>query len=333
MTATPYDLRAVIECVPNFSEGRDLAKVREIAAAIEATPSVLLLGWEADADHNRSVITFAGPLDAVVEAAVRGVGRAAELIDLREHRGEHPRVGAADVVPFVPLGPLSHDATSATPSPSPGCKPGVSGNDQRINETLADCARAAHQAGEEIWRRFGIPSYYYEAAALKPERTRLEKTRRKGFDGAPPDVGDISAHPTAGACMIGARRILIAYNVDLETKDQQVAQEIAKKVRESSGGFRHVKAMGLFLASRNCAQVSMNLTRYEEIPLVDLLRAIDEEAVRLGTRAGAGELIGMIPRKAFDMAPEFFQRAANFEEERIIEKRISRLLTQANGVG
>jgi glutamate formiminotransferase len=313
MTATPYDLRAVIECVPNFSEGRDLAKVREIAAAIEGTPGVLLLGWEADVDHNRSVITLAGPLDAVVEAAVRGVGRAAELIDLREHAGEHPRVGAADVVPFVPL-----DLLSA----SPGYESGVFG---KAVETLADCARAAHRAGEEIWRRFGIPSYYYEAAAVKPDRTRLEKTRRKGFDGAPPDVGDIPAHPTAGACMIGARGILIAYNVDLETKDQRVAQEIAKKVRESSGGFRHVKAMGLYLPSRDCAQVSMNLTQFEEIPLMDLLRAIDEEAVRLGTRAGAGELIGMIPRKAFEIAPAFFRRAGNFDQGRIIEVRISQL--------
>jgi glutamate formiminotransferase len=289
----------VIECVPNFSEGRDLDKVRKIAAAIEATPRVLLLGWEADADHNRSVITMAGPLDAVVEAAVRAVGRAAELIDLREHVGEHPRVGATDVVPFVPL----DDA-----------------------ESLEDCARAAHQAGKEIWRRFGIPSYFYEAAARRPERKRLEKTRRKGFDGAPPDIGDIPSHPTAGACMIGARRILIAYNVDLETRDPHIAQRIAKKIRESSGGFRHVKAMGLYLKSRDCAQVSMNLTHFEEIPLMDLLRTIDEEALGLGTRAGAGELIGMIPRRAFQQAPGFFQRAANFEEGRIIEDRISRLL-------
>jgi glutamate formiminotransferase len=291
----------VIECVPNFSEGRDLAKVREIVAAIEASPGVLLLGWEADGDHNRSVITMAGPLDAVVEAAVRGVGRASELIDLREHAGEHPRVGAADVVPFVPLN----------------------------GESLDDCARAAHQAGEEIWRRFGVPAYFYEAAALKPERARLEKTRRRGFDGSPPDVGDIAAHLTAGACMVGARRILIAYNVDLETRDREVAQEIARKVRESSGGFRYVKAMGLYLESRDCAQVSMNLTRFEEIPLLELLRKIDEEAVRLGTRAGAGELIGMIPKRAFEMAPEFFRRAANFEEGRIIETQVTQLLRRS----
>jgi glutamate formiminotransferase len=288
----------VIECIPNFSEGRDLDKVRKITAVIEGTPRVLLLGWEADADHNRSVITMAGPLDAVKEAAVRAVGCAAELIDLRTHFGEHPRVGATDVVPFVPLDD---------------------------SESLEDCARAAHQAGEEIWRRFGIPSYFYEAAALKTERMRLEKTRRKGFDGGPPDIGDIPAHPTAGACMIGARRILIAYNVDLETRDPHIAGQIAKKIRESSGGFPHVKAMGLYLKSRDCAQVSMNLTHFEEIPLMELLRAIDEEALRLGTRAGAGELIGMIPRRAFQKAPGFFERAHNFEEGRIIEERISAL--------
>ncbi len=299
MTATPYDLRAVIECVPNFSEGRDLEKVKKIAAAIESTPRVLLLGYEADADHNRSVITMAGPPDDVVEAAVQAVGRAAELIDLRSHAGEHPRVGATDVVPFVPLDD---------------------------SESLQDCAKAAHQAGAEIWRRFGIPSYFYEAAAWKHGRTRLEKTRRKGFDGAPPDIGDIPAHPTAGACMIGARRILIAYNVDLETRDPKIAQRIAIKIRESSGGFRHVKAMGLYLKSRDCAQVSMNLTHFAEIPLMDLLRTIDEEAIRLGTKAGTGELIGMIPRKAFQQAPAFFHRAANFEEGRIIEERISQLL-------
>jgi len=243
-------------------------------------------------------------MEAVVEAAVRGVGRAAELIDLREHQGEHPRVGAADVVPFVPL----------------------------EGEALEDCAKAAHRAAQEIWRRFGIPSYFYEAAALKPERARLEKTRRNGFDGGGPDVGDIAAHPTAGACMLGARRILIAYNVDLDTRDRGVAQEIAKKVRQSSGGFLHVKAMGLYLPSRDCAQVSMNLTRYEEIPLMELLGTIDEEARRLGTRAGAGELIGMIPRKAFEMAPEFFRRAGNFDEGRIIEKRIAQLLTDSRSM-
>lgn len=290
----------MIECVPNFSEGRDSGKVNKIVAAIETTPGIAVLGWELDADHNRSVVTMAGPVDAVVEAAVRAVGRAADLIDLREHEGKHPRVGAADVVPFVPL----------------------------EGSTMEDCVGAAHRAGDEIWRRFKIPSYFYESAAKKPERMRLEKTRRKGFDGGPPDAGDVAAHPTAGACMVGARRILIAYNVDLKTRDRAIAQEIAEKIRESSGGFKFVKAMGLYLPSRDCAQVTMNLTRYEEIPLMDLLSAIDREATRLGAAAGDGELIGLIPKRAFQMAPGFFRRAANFNEDRIIENRLAKSLVQ-----
>jgi glutamate formiminotransferase len=290
-----YDLRAMIECVPNFSEGREPEKVRQIVDAIALSPGVTVLGWESDADHHRSVVTFAGPVDDVIEAMVRGVGRAAELIDLRLHQGAHPRVGATDVIPFIPL----------------------------EGSTMEDCVAAAHRAGNEIWKRLGIPCYFYEAAALTEGRRRLEKTRRTGFDGNPPDVGDIGAHPTAGACMVGARNFLIAYNVDLETGDVEIANAIARKIRESSGGFRFVKAMGLYLRSRECAQVSMNLTRFEETPLMELLKAIDDEAQRLGAKAGAGELIGLIPRKAYQMAPEFFKRAANFEESRIVELRLA----------
>jgi glutamate formiminotransferase len=292
-----YDLRAVIECVPNFSEGIDADKVRSIASAIGSVEGVLLLDWELDADHNRSVVTFAGPADAVVEGAIRGAGRAAESIDLSRHQGAHPRVGVADVIPFIPL----------------------------EGDNMETCIAAARTAADGLWKRLGIPSYFYEAAALTPERRLLEKTRRSGFDGKPPDVGDVAAHPTAGASMVGARGFLVAYNVDLQTKDVAIAQAIARRVRASSGGFPHVKAMGLYLPSRDCAQVSMNLTRYEEIPLMDLLRTIDEEAVRLGTGGGAGELIGFIPRKAFEKAPEFFRRAANFSESRILEVRMAEL--------
>jgi len=284
----------VIECVPNFSEGRDLEKVRSIADAIASAEGVLLLDWESDADHNRSVVTFAGPAGAVVEGAIRGAERAKELIDLSKHQGAHPRVGVADVIPFIPL----------------------------AGDSMGTCVAAARATAEGLWKRLGIPSYFYEAAAMDPERKRLEKTRRPGFDGKPPDVGNIAAHPTAGASMVGARGFLIAYNVDLETKDVAISQAIAKRVRASSGGFPHVKAMGLYLPARECAQVSMNLTRYEEIPLMDLLRTIDEEAVKLGTRGGAGELIGFIPMAAFQKAPEFFRRARNFSEARILEVRM-----------
>jgi glutamate formiminotransferase len=284
----------VIECVPNFSEARDAAKVRAIVESIESTPGVVLIGWESDADHNRSVVTFAGPADAVMEGAIRGAGKAAELIDLNLHAGVHPRVGAVDVIPFVPLD----------------------------GSTLEDCVRVAHRAGEKIWRRYGVPVYFYEAAARIPERKRLEKIRKTGFDGRPPDIGDIAAHPTAGAVMVGAREFLIAFNVNLTTSSVEIARTIARKVRESSGGFRHVKAMGIHLESLGSAQVSMNLTNFAETPLDDLYATIATEAERLGTSVRSSELIGFLPRRAFEMAPEFFRRAGNFEESRILETQV-----------
>lgn len=282
----------MLECVPNFSEGSDAAKVRAIVDAIQSAEGVKLLDWESDADHNRSVVTFAGAADAVVEGAIRGAGKAAELIDLNAHKGVHPRVGSADVIPFIPL------------------------NGSDMEEAIA----AAHRAGGEIWRRFGIPIYFYESAARRPERRKLERTRRAGFDGAPPDVGDLAAHPRGGASMVGARGFLIAYNVDLQTADLSVAQAIARKIRESSGGFRFVKAMGLYLASRGRAQVSMNLTNFAETDLNAVMRAIEQESP-----VAEGELIGLIPRRAFDMFPDFFRRAANFTESRIIENRLLNL--------
>ncbi|MBZ5631773.1 MAG: glutamate formimidoyltransferase [Acidobacteriia bacterium] len=288
----------MLECVPNFSEGRDQAVVRAIADAIAQTPGVLLLGWESDTDHNRSVMTFAGTPDVVVEAAVRGTGKAAELIDLSAHQGVHPRVGAADVIPFIPL------------------------DDSTMDEAVA----AAHRAGEEIWRRCGVPVYFYEHAARSPGRQRLERVRRKDFDGAPPDVGNLAAHPTAGASMVGARGILIAYNVQLATRDAAIAQAIARKIRESSGGFPHVKAMGIYLASRDCAQVSMNLTNFAETPLERVYETIASAAREHGTEAVAGEIIGFIPRRAYEMAPKFFRHAESFSESRILETRIAELL-------
>lgn len=280
----------MIECVPNFSEGRNAVTVREIVAAIESVRGVLLLGWESDRDHNRSVVTFAGPEEAVLEGAVRGAGAAAERIDLRLHEGAHPRVGAADVIPFVPL----------------------------KNATIDDCVSIAHRAGEEIWRRFGVPAYFYEAAALSENRRRLERVRRPGFDGQPPDVGDIAAHVSVGACAIGARDFLIAFNANLATTDVSVAQAIARKIRESSGGFRFVKAMGRYLASRNCAQVSMNFTNFRETPLDRVYAAICAEA-----EVASCQLVGFIPRHAFEMFPAFFDRAEHFDESRVIETRIA----------
>jgi glutamate formiminotransferase len=288
----------MLECVPNFSEGRDEAVVRAIVDAIGSAPGVLVLGWELDADHNRSVVTFAGSAEAVVEAAVRGAGEAADLIDLNRHQGKHPRVGAADVIPFIPL----------------------------AGSNMEDAVDAAHRSGEEIWRRLDIPVYFYEAASRLKQRQRLERVRRTGFDGLPPDIGTFAAHPAAGAAMVGARGFLIAYNVDLETPDPAAARAIAGVIRESSGGFRYVKAMGLYLPSRNCAQVSMNLVNFAETPLEELFHVIQDEAERLGTRVAGCELIGFVPRAAFEMAPDFFLRAGNFDESRIVENRIHQLL-------
>jgi len=284
----------VIESVPNFSEGRDESKVRAIVDAIAAVPGVKILGWESDVDHNRSVVTFAGAPDDVMEGAIRGAGKAAEVIDLNRHQGVHPRVGAADVIPFVPL----------------------------EGSTMEQCVDVAHRAGEEIWRRFGIPVYFYEFAARRENRKRLERVRRSGFDGAPPDIGDIAAHPTAGASVMGARGFLIAYNVNLATTDADIARQIATKIRESSGGFRFVKAMGLYLPSRDCAQVSMNLTNFAEIPMEQVYQAIAKEAAALGTAIRSSQLIGLIPQRAFDCAPEFFHHADNFSAARIIETQL-----------
>jgi glutamate formiminotransferase len=284
----------MIECVPNFSEGRDEAKVRAIVDAIATAPGVKILGWESDVDHNRSVVTFAGEPDDVMEGAIRGAGKAAQLIDLNRHQGVHPRVGAADVIPFVPL----------------------------QGSTLEQCIAIAHQAGEEIWRRFGIPIYFYESAARRENRKRLERVRRTGFDGAPPDIGDLAAHPTVGASVVGARGFLIAYNVNLETRDANVARQIARKIRESSGGFRFVKAMGLYLPSRDCAQVSMNMTNFAEIPMEQVYQTIAREALALGTAIRSSQLIGLIPQRAFDLAPDFFLHADNFSATRVIENQL-----------
>jgi glutamate formiminotransferase len=292
----------MLECVPNFSEGRDKAVVQAIADVISAVPGVLLLGAESDSDHNRSVMTFAGSPDVVIEAAVQGAGKAAELIDLSMHQGVHPRVGAADVIPFVPL----------------------------EGSSMEDAIAAAHRAGEEIWRRYNVPVYFYERSARTPGRLRLEKVRKREFDGGPPDIGTLAVngigHPKAGASMVGARGFLVAYNVQLATRDVAIAQAIARKIRASGGGFPYVKAMGIYLASRDCAQVSMNLTNFAETPLDRVYETIAAAAREHGTQSVAGEIIGFVPRRAYEMAPAFFQHAENFSESRILEARIAELL-------
>ncbi|MGC2718654.1 MAG: glutamate formimidoyltransferase, partial [Candidatus Acidiferrales bacterium] len=242
-------MKRIVECVPNFSEGRDEAKIDAIVSAMREVPGVYLLDLESDADHNRCVITLAGEPEAVAEAALRGVGKAAELIDLTKHTGAHPRLGATDVVPFIPV-------------------EGVA---------IEDCVALSKKVGREIWERFKIPVYFYEAAAERPARANLENIRRGQFEGLvvealknperAPDVGGPALHPTAGAVVVGARKFLVAYNINLNTHDIEIAKKIGKNIRFSNGGLRYVKAMGVDLKARKLAQVSINMTDFEQTPL------------------------------------------------------------------
>ncbi len=301
--------RRLIECVPNFSEGRDTAKVEALVEAARSVAGVTVLDREMDADHNRSVLTLAGSPEAVSEAALRAVGKAVELIDLTRHTGVHPRIGAADVVPFVPV-------------------EGV---------TLEECVRLAERVGGEIWRRYRVPVYFYEAAARTPERTNLENIRRGQFEvlrdeiasrpERAPDVGDPCCHPTAGAVVVGARKFLIAYNINLNTPDVEIAKKIAKTIRFSSGGFRFVKAMGVPLTSRNLAQVSMNLTDFEQTPVHRVFETVRTEAERYGASIVGSEIVGLIPKKALEMAAEHFLRCENFRPEMVFENRVAEAVT------
>jgi len=295
----------LVECVPNFSEGRDAAKVDAIIEAIRSVRGITILDRELDADHHRSVVTFAGPPAAVVEAAFRGVERAIGLIDLRVHKGVHPRIGACDVVPFVPI-------------------EGV---------TLDDCVRLANELGQRLWDRLRVPVYLYEAAARRPDRVNLENIRRGQFEGLReevrtnpdrrPDFGEAELHPTAGATVVGARKFLIAYNINLNTADVEIAKRIAKAIRFSSGGFRYVKSMGVPLASRNLAQVSMNLTDFEQTPIHRVFEAVRAEAARYGAAIVGSEIVGLIPKRALELTAEWYLQVENFHPSLVLENRLA----------
>jgi glutamate formiminotransferase / 5-formyltetrahydrofolate cyclo-ligase len=293
---------AVVECVPNFSEGLDERKVLAILAAM-SVDGVHLLDWSRDPDHNRSVVTIAGPPLAVVESALRGVGKAAELIDLSAQRGVHPRIGAADVVPFVPVAGLSLD----------------------------QCVLLARQAGSEIWRRHRIPVYFYEAAAARPDRALLEDVRRGQFEGLRdalerdttrrPDVGGPNLHPTAGASAVGARRFLIAYNLFLDTTDVATARTIAREIRASGGGLSGVKAMGV--VAQGQAQITMNITDFRATPVAQVYAAVKQKAARHRVKVARGELIGLVPEAAFEQETEWVRQLDGFDpEEKILERKL-----------
>ena len=296
----------LVECVPNFSEGRDKSIVDAIVDAMKI-PGVFLLDREMDSDHNRCVITLVGEREPIQEAAIRGVGKAAELIDLTKHQGAHPRMGAADVIPFIPID-------------------GV---------TLEDCVAMSRHVGAEIARRFQIPVYLYEAAAATPERQNLENIRRGQFEGIradiatnparKPDFGEARVHPTAGATVVGARKFLIAYNVFLNTPDVDIAKKIAKAVRFSSGGLRFVKGAGFLV--RGLAQVSMNLTDFEQTPIHRVFEFVKREAARYGVIPVSTEIVGLIPKKALEQAAEWFLQVENFDSSLILENRLAAVMS------
>src|SRR5271169_889467 len=305
-------MSTLVECVPNFSEGRDKSKVDAIVDAMKED-GVYLLDREMDADHNRCVITLVGERQAIQEAAIRGVGKAAELIDLNVHKGAHPRMGAADVVPFIPID-------------------GV---------TIEDCVAMARHVGGEIAKRFQIPVYLYEAAATTPERQNLENIRRGQFEGIRadiatnpsrrPDFGEPRVHPTAGATVVGARKFLIAYNVFLNTPDVEIAKKVAKAVRFSSGGMRFVKGAGFLV--RGLAQVSMNLTDFEQTPVHRVFEMVKREAARYGVTPVSSEIVGLIPKKALEAAAEWFLQVESFDSSLILENRLAAVMGGKMAVG
>ena len=295
----------LVECVPNFSEGRRPETIGQIAAAIGAVRTTCVLDTHIDADHNRSVITFVASPEYVVEAAVQAVKRAAELIDMRTHRGEHPRLGATDVLPFVPVSQV----------------------------TMADCVRLAHDAGKRIAGELSIPVYYYERAALQASRVNLEDVRRGALEllreqistnpERVPDEGLPVVHETAGAIAVGARPFLIAFNVVLRTEDILVARQIAKAIRARSGGLPFLKALGFRLATRRFVQVSMNLVNYEVTGMEAAYNAIVQETQRLGVEIDSAEIVGLVPQAALNREAAYFSKLDNFSEAKILEHQIA----------
>ena len=300
-------MRKIVECVPNFSEGRRKEVIDQIVEAMAIVPDVHVLDVQSDADHNRTVVTFVGEPEAVEEAAFRGIGKAAELIDMSLHRGEHPRTGAADVVPFVPI----------------------------KNVTMEDCVAMARRLGERVGRELGIPVYLYEEAATRPERRNLAEVRRGQYEGIKAEIEIKPARAPdfgpqhlgeAGATAIGARPPLIAFNVYLGTDDVEVAKAIARAVRHSSGGLRYVKALGLLVKGK--AQVSMNLTDYRKTPIHRVMEMIRREAECYGVSVVGSEIVGLVPNEALVEAARFYLQLGGLSSHQILENRLADLIQQ-----
>jgi glutamate formiminotransferase len=296
----------LVECVPNFSEGKDMKVVDAIVKEIEKVNNVSLLDRESDSDHNRSVITFIGEPSAVKKAAFLATAKAAELIDMNKQRGEHPRIGATDVIPFVPISDV----------------------------TMKECVKLSKELGKEIAEKLNIPIYLYAEAATRHDRIKLPDVRKGEYEGLKeeiktnpdkkPDFGPNKLHPTAGATAVGARYPLIAFNVNLNTNNLKIAEDIAKKIRESSGGFKAVQAKGFDIKERGIVQVSMNLLNYEVTSMITVFNAIKEEADKQGVKIVGSEIIGLVPMNALIDVAEKHLMVENFNKNQILELRLKK---------
>jgi len=299
--------KQLMECVPNFSEGRRAEVIEAIVHPFRKRKGCALLDYRADVDHNRLVVSLAGEARPIQEALLEAAGVAISHIDMERHRGGHPRVGAVDVIPFIPL----------------------------QNMTMEECVKLARSFGRRYYEETGVPVYFYEEAAVRPERKRLEVIRKGQYEALKdeitkperhPDVGEAKLHPSAGATVIGARKFLIAFNVNLGTDDLQVAREIAKAVRSSSGGLSHVKGMGLALESRGLVQVSMNITDFEKNGLYQVLELVRMEARRWGVPVVETEIYGMVPAAALLNSASSSMQIAGFDPNQVIELRLLQML-------
>ena len=295
----------LVECIPNFSEGRRPEVLEAIANAIRQTPGVTLLDTESDKDHNRSVMTFIGEPEAVKRGMLAAAAKAVELIDMEKHRGEHPRLGAIDVVPFVPISGM----------------------------TMGDAVELARRLGKELWERLHVPVYFYEEAAAAPSRKNLPDVRRGEYEGRKldikkpewkPDVGEPAMHPTAGAVIVGARYPLIAYNVNLKTANLDIAKRIAKAVREKDGGLPAVRALGFELKERGIVQVSMNLVNYHKTGISRAFEAVKAEAAKAGVEVEGSEIVGLVPLEALVECANHFLALENFKPAQILETRLQK---------
>jgi len=293
----------LVECVPNFSEGRRPEVIAAIVNEVKNVQGVTVLNVNSDASHNRTVVTFIGEPEAAKLAAYNACAKAAELIDMEQHQGEHPRVGATDVIPFIPVSDI----------------------------TMEECIQLAHELGQQVGEKLNIPVYLYEAAAKTPARTKLPDVRKGEYEGLKtaittperqPDFGPARMHPSAGATVIGARQFLIAYNINLSTSDVNIAKKIAAAIREAKGGYKYCRAMGVMIEERNMAQVTINMVDYTGTPLHRVFETVKSEAARYGVNVIGSEIVGMVPLQALIDTADFYLRLEGFERKQVLEENL-----------